>query len=282
MGILACQPKKETTTEAPADKSSAPVSLKLLWQTDTLLTTCESVIFDKTNDILYVANINGAPDGKDGNGFIAKVALDGKITEAQWIKGLDAPKGMGIHDAKLYVSDIDKIHEIDIAAGKVTQTYPVEGAQFLNDITIDGKGRVFVSDTGSGDIVLLENGKVSKWLSGIDGPNGLLAEEKDMLMVSWGAQTLNTIDLSSQQITIRTDSIENPDGIEALTDKTYLVSSWDGQVHYIDRDWKNTRILDTRPDSVNAADIEYIHEKKLLLVPTFFKNTVMAYEVSKK
>jgi sugar lactone lactonase YvrE len=283
MAILACQPKKETT-ETPAGETAPPVSLKMLWQTDTLLTTCESVIYDKSNDILYVANINGVPDGKDGNGFISKVTLDGKVAQAQWIKGgLDAPKGMGIHDGKLYVADIDKIHEIDITAGKVTQTYPVEGAQFLNDITVDGKGRVFISDTGSGDIILLENGKVSKWLSGIDGPNGLLAEDNNtMLMVSWGAQTLNTIDMNSQQIEIKTDSIENPDGIEALTDKTFLVSSWNGQVHYIDRDWKNTTILHTRADSVNAADIEYIHEKKLLLVPTFFKNTVVAYEVSKK
>ena len=51
--------------------------------------------------------------------------------------------------------------------------------------------------------------------------------------------------------------------------------------HHIDNDWNKTLILDTRQDSLNAADIEYIKSKNLLLVPTFFKNTVRAYEVTK-
>ena len=44
---------------------------------------------------------------------------------------------------------------------------------------------------------------------------------------------------------------------------------------------KNSLLIDTRKDSVSAADIEYIAGKKLLLVPTFFKNKVVAYELSK-
>jgi hypothetical protein len=52
-------------------------------------------------------------------------------------------------------------------------------------------------------------------------------------------------------------------------------------VHYVSPEWKNTKLLDTSADKINAADIEYIPEKRLLLVPTFFKNTVVAYEVSK-
>jgi hypothetical protein len=84
--------------------------------------------------------------------------------------------------------------------------------------------------------------------------------------------------MENQQVTMRTDSVENPDGIEAIGNG-YLVSSWNGLVHHIDADWKRTVVLDTRADSLSAADIEYVKEKKLLLVPTFFKNKVMAYEV---
>ena len=50
-------------------------------------------------------------------------------------------------------------------------------------------------------------------------------------------------------------------------------------VHHIDSDWNKTLVLDTRKDSISAADIEYVKSKNLLLVPTFFKNTVVAYEV---
>ena len=80
---------------------------------------------------------------------------------------------------------------------------------------------------------------------------------------------------------MRTDSIENPDGVEAIGNNEYLVSSWNGILHYIDQDWKQTTLLDTQKDSLSSADIEYIKSKNLLLVPTFFKNKVMAYEVKK-
>jgi hypothetical protein len=77
------------------------------------------------------------------------------------------------------------------------------------------------------------------------------------------------------------EGIDNGDGIEAVGDGGYLVSSWNGMIHYISPDWKKTMVLDTRADSVSSADIEYIQEKNLLLIPTFFKNKVRAYEVTK-
>jgi sugar lactone lactonase YvrE len=280
---LACQAPKTESSEAgqtPVGEKKAPVTLSLKWQTDSLLTTCESVIYDKDNDVLYVANINGQPDGKDGNGFVSKVSLDGKITETQWVKGLDAPKGMGLYKGKLYVADIDKIREVEVSSGRLTKTYPVKDAKFLNDVTIDESGRVYVSDTGSGDIILLEYGAVTKWMSGVDSPNGLLAEGENMMMASFGGQTFNVIN-ASKQVTLKNDSIENADGIEAVGDGGYLVSSWNGMVHYIAADGTKTLVLDTRADNISAADIEYIQDKRLLLVPTFFKNRVVAYEVTK-
>jgi hypothetical protein len=285
--VVACQGKKEgsETATVTADSTAAPalpVTLKLKWETDAVLTTCESVIYDKDHDVLYVSNINGAPDGKDGNGFISKVSLDGKVTEAQWVKGMDAPKGLGIANGKLYVADIDRVHEIDIASGKITKTHKVKGAKFLNDVTTDASGKVYISDTGANNILIIENGKLSTWLDKqLNGPNGLLAEDNRMLLAQFAGEDLNTIDLASKQVSQLTDSVNTADGIEALGDGAYLVSSWMGMVTHVSSDWKKTVVLDTRKDSVNAADIEYIQEKNLLLVPAFFKNKVMAYEVSK-
>ncbi|MGC1240817.1 MAG: hypothetical protein WA874_04470 [Chryseosolibacter sp.] len=273
--------EKEDTSAATEEKEEvkAPVTLTLKWETDTLLTTCESVLHDEDQDILYVANINGAPDGKDKNGFISKVSLDGKITEQSWVKGMDAPKGMGLHNGKLYVADIDRVHEIDTKTGKISKTYPVKGAKFLNDITVDN-GKVYISDSGGGSVYLLENGKVSTWMDSLQGPNGLFADNGKILMAFWDAKTLNSVDVSSKEVTKRTDGLENPDGIEAIGNNEYLVSSWNGMVHHIDSDWNKTLVLDTRQDSVSAADIEYVKSKNLLLVPTFFKNKVVAYEVA--
>jgi hypothetical protein len=40
-------------------------------------------------------------------------------------------------------------------------------------------------------------------------------------------------------------------------------------------------LLDTSAEEIGAADIEYISEKNLLLIPTFFKNGLTAYELEK-
>jgi len=272
--FAACQTGTQETV------SNAVPTVKNLWQTDTVLTTVESVIYDPATDALYVSNIAGDPSGKDGNGSIGKVGLDGKVIAAQWVKGMDAPKGLGISNGKLYVADIDRIHEIDIATATIANSFAVDSAKFLNDITIDSNGRVFASDSNTGNVYLLENGAVSVWLSGLDGPNGLLAEGDKMMLALWNQKTLNVID-AGKQVTMKADSLENPDGIEAVGNGGYLVSSWNGMVHYVDQNGKATMIIDTRADSISAADIEYIQEKNMLLVPTFFKNTVMAYELTK-
>src|SRR4051812_25152310 len=272
----ACSPKATETT------SESKPTLTMKWKTEPVLTTVESVIYDKDRDVIYSANINGKPDSLDGNGFISKISPDGGIPTPYWIKGMDAPKGMGIHNGKLYVADVNKIHEVDIDAGKITKTYPVEGSQFLNDVTIDDAGKVYASDSNTGNVYVLDNGAVSTWLSGVGGPNGLLSEGNTMWVLSWKDQTMISVDAASKQVTTKADSLENPDGIEAVGDGTYLVSAWNGLIRHVDPGTgKVTVLLDTRADSVSAADIDYIPEKRLLLIPTFFKNSVVAYELNK-
>ncbi len=275
VALASCGKKPAETTETPK------VTLTAKWQTEPVLTTVESVIYDKSGDVIYSANMNGKADSLDGNGFISKISLDGKIETLHWIDGMDAPKGMGIINGKLYVADVNKVHEVDIASGKITKTYPVEGSQFLNDLTIDEAGKVYVSDSNTGNVYLLDNGMVSVWLSNVGGPNGLLSEGSNLWVLSWKDQTMNSVD-ANKQITMKADSLENPDGVEAVGDGTYLVSAWNGLIRLVDpNSGKVSIILDIRPDSLNAADIDYIPEKKLLLVPTFFKNSVVAYELSK-
>jgi sugar lactone lactonase YvrE len=285
MVVFACQSPKQESTESTADTvavAKPPVTLQMAWQTDTVLTTCESVLYDKDHDVLYVSDINGAPDAKDKNGFISKVGLDGKVIEAQWVKGMDAPKGLGLANGKLYVADIDRVHEVDVNTGKITKTNKVNGAKFLNDVTTDANGKVYISDTGAGTIQVIENGKLSQLADSLKGPNGLLADNNQFFVAQWDAKTLGTLDLTTKQVTVKADSIDNPDGIEAVGDGSYLVSSWNGMITYVSPEWKKTVVLDTRADSVSAADIEYIPEKNLLLIPTFFKNKVVAYTLSKQ
>jgi hypothetical protein len=40
-----------------------------------------------------------------------------------------------------------------------------------------------------------------------------------------------------------------------------------------------TVLIDTTNQKINSADIEYIEGKQILLIPTFFDNRVVAYQV---
>lgn len=276
----ACKQGKQQNEETASTEKQkkATVTLEKKWETTPVLLTCESVLYSEDDDLLYVANINGAHDGKDGNGFISKVSLDGRVTDEKWATGLDAPKGMGLLNGKLYVADLTQVREIDTKTGKVTNNFPAAGAKFLNDIAVNN-GKVYISDSRGGTIYVIEDNKIAVWMQNLDGPNGLFGDGGNLVVALWNARTINTVDISSKEITLRTEGIENPDGIEAIDNNEYLVSSWNGMVHHIDGDWKKTLVLDTRQDSVNAADIAYVKSRNLLLIPTFFKNKVVAYEV---
>ncbi len=256
-----------------------------LWETDTLLTTSESVLYHSSLDLLFVACINGAPTGKDGNGFIAQVDLDGNIVNEKWATGLDAPKGMGVYGDQLYVTNITQLVEIALGSGEVTNRWEVEGAGFLNDITVDKAGTVYFTDSKTNKIHSLKNGVISTWLESteITGFNGLLAEEGGLMLSSMGSSNFAKIDWNTKAIEVLTDSIGAGDGVAADGNENYIVSSWAGEIFHIDGNtWAKTSILNTQSKEIQSADITYIPGKNLLLVPTFFSNSVVAYRLEVK
>jgi sugar lactone lactonase YvrE len=243
------------------------------------MTTSESVIYDPANNLIYVSNINGQPWEQDGNGFISKLDLDGKIVERQWITGLSAPKGLGIHNGHLFVNDNSDIVDIDIAAGKIVKRHTVGGTKQLNDITIAPDGTVYASTSDDFRVVSLKGDVVSTVLDSLEGPNGLLVDGDKFLMLLWNPKTLNMVDVAKGTHSVFAQGLDNPDGVEAVGDGGYFVSSWQGILHYVGTNGQVHKLLDTSADKVSSADIDYVPEKKLLIVPTFFDNRVMAYEV---
>lgn len=248
------------------------------WETDSVLKVPESVFFDKTNNVLYVANIDGKdPWGKDGKGSVGKVGTDGKIIATEWVTGLNAPKGMGLLNNKLYVADIDKVVVIDINQGSVVQTIPVNGAEGLNDITIDKKGVVYVSDSKTKKVHRVENGAATVWLEKLQGPNGVLAVEDDLYVLDNGGMYKAGKDKSLTKIA---DGMEGgTDGIENAAGKDFIVSCWAGSIWYVKGDGSKEHLLDTRDQNINSADIGYDAKNRIVYVPTFWKNSVVAYQL---
>lgn len=257
-------------------------TLTLKWKTEASLRVPESVLLDSKNNVLYVSSIDGTPDAKDGNGFISQVALDGKIKNLKWATGLDAPKGMGLFKNNLYVADISKVITIDIATGKITNKLEIEGAKFLNDVTVDKAGNVYVSDSNTGKIHVVKGGKAEVYFesSEIGGVNGLLATENGLYVVDFPSGANFTLS-KDKKLTKVTSTAEGADGVVPLGNNEYLVSSWHGEVAYVNAKGESKKLLDTRGEKLSAADIEYDPKTKTLFVPTFNANSVMAYTFSK-
>ena len=276
--------KEATDQDVSIEETSEEVTLRLekLWETDTVLTTCESVIYDPEADVLYVSNINGQPLEKDGNGTISQVDMDGNVVMADWITGLDAPKGMGISNGKLYVTNITELVEANISDGQITNRWEVAEAVFLNDITVDTNGTIYFSDSGTNKVHKLENGEIEDFISGenLNSPNGLFAEDGRIMLATMGGSNFGYIDLTTSEYVVKTDSIGAGDGVAPDGDGHYLVSSWSGEVFHINGDtWEKTSLLRTEPDSIQSADITYVIDKQMLFVPTFFNNKVVAYRL---
>ncbi len=267
---------------ASACSSQGDPSLKLRWETPPEFRVPESVIYDPVNEVFYVSNIDGRPTGVDSSGFISRLSTDGKILDLHWVDGLNAPKGMGIHDGKLFVTDITRVAEIDIATGSIVRFYEAEGSEFLNDITVAEDGTVYVSDSNTGRIYRLKDGRLEPWMEGdeLQGANGLLAEDGRLMMVSFATGNMYRIDPETKKAELFATGLESGDGLEAAGNGDYLASSWAGKVFYVFRDGRVKTLLDTQADSVNAADIEFVPMLHLLLVPTFFDNRVRAYELT--
>lgn len=259
-----------------------PGKLVKAWETDTTLRTPESVLYDNRTDVLYVANIDGKSDALDGSGFISKVSLDGKIENLRWTSGLNAPKGMGLYKNRLYVTDVYRLVAINTETGQAEKTWNAvdQKSAFLNDVTVSKDGTVYVSDSRADKIYRLKDDKWEVWMEGeqLNKPNGLLAVGKNQLMVGCTKTgALRSVDVNTKTMMTIADGMTATDGIVPEGKGNYFVSDWNGQVFHVNADGTKKQLLDTRTDKINAADIDYVSKRKLLIVPTFFKNKLVAY-----
>jgi hypothetical protein len=252
------------------------------WEADEGLETPESVKYDAENQVLYVANINGKPLQQDGNGYISKLGLDGKIIEKKWATGMDAPKGMGILSGSLFVSDINKVREIDLETGQVLNTFEATGAEFLNDVDVhEKKQMIFVSDMKTGWVHVLENQALKKWLlvSQASNPNGLYVKGDHLLI--GGDGLVVKVFIPDREARVYIEDTGGIDGLEWVTGEKFIISDWRGSVHFIEAGKPKELLIEYPGMGLNAADIDYVPENNMLYIPTFNDHRVVAYKINK-
>ena len=255
--------------------------------------TPESVKWDSAQDVYFVSNINGAPDAKDGNGYISVVLPSGQVRDSMYMKGLNAPKGMALVHDTLWVADIDVVRGYNARTGAPVATVPVPGAVFLNDITVAPDGSLYVTDTA---IRFAANGQVQHPSTdqifrigpghkvtvaiksdSLGRPNGITWNpvNEHFIIVPFGANRLLAWK-PGETVTKLEPGAGQFDGIEIIRDGSVLVSSWADSSVYRYRHGQGSRLISGVP---SPADIGYDAKRNRVLIPIFTGNRVEIWQL---
>ncbi len=261
------------------------------WEQKQGMDAPESAYYYEPKGWVFVSQVGGSPMEKDGNGRISILTLDGTVVKADWITGLNAPKGLRAHGGRLWAADIDELVEIDIASARVLRKLAVEGAKFLNDVAIGSDGTVYVSDTLISKIFAAKNGKSWVFAEGdaIEYPNGLLVEGNSLVVAGWGKPEadftttvpgrLFKLDLRTKAKTLITkEPTGNLDGLESDGDDGYIVTDWmAGKVLHVSAEGQ-VKLL--KQFKQGTADCAFLPDSRTLILPHMLENRVAAYDLS--
>ena len=230
----------------------------------------ESVAQDAKGNI-YVSEIGEF--NKDGDGKITRISIDGKLST--FANGMDDPKGLTFIDKSLYVTDKNRVLKVE-PDGKwsvfgSTMAFP-QTPIFLNDITSDESGNLYVSDSGnlkSGGAIfkISKNKKITLVLNEntpeILAPNGLWIAKNDLYEVDFSSGILYKINLKTKSISKIAEGLGGGDGLVKFGDNFFI------------SDWKNGKIYKVQGNKVSlykdgftaAADIALSYDKKSIITP---------------
>lgn len=270
--LLAGACARETPNTAP----EAP-RLEQVWRVGGLANP-ESAALSADGTFLYVTNVDGQGEARDGNGFIARVSTDGRMLEREFATGLDAPKGVMLGGDALYVADIDRLVVLDAATGAVRRRVAAPEAVFLNDLTFAPDGAVLMADSGAARIYAVRGDAAEVWLEHelLDSVNGLLAEP-GRLVVTTMAGRLLAIDYESRAITVLAEGLGDADGVAALGEGRYLVSEWPGLMHVVASDGTHATVMDTRSEERFLNDFLLVGD--VLYQPHWEPSEMSAYRL---
>ena len=255
-----------------------------LLESDTTFRSPESIAFDPVREVLYVSNFT-APTrqgGWYGTHTVSKIDLKGNILEDELITGLSSPTGICIHDDKLFIVDRFGVVEYDLAENMISHKYYIKTTEFLNDITVDPEGKIYVTASGTRKVYRIADGKVEVWLEhdSITNPNGILWDEGKLLIGTTSDGCIKTIDPDTKEITKIAFLGETiVDGIRPCG-SGYLVSIFEGNLYWVNLEGEIREILNTREEGLFLADFEYIERRELIFIPTLWNNKILIYRWS--
>ncbi|HEY2349315.1 MAG TPA: hypothetical protein VGH64_09875 [Puia sp.] len=254
----------------------------------------ESVI--KSGDRLFVSNIGGTkadPMALDSNGFISELSADGKVIHQKFQKGiLNAPKGLAVVKDVVYVADVNRVVGFNVRSGEQVFEAGIPSAKFLNDLCKVDDKHVCVSETMSGQVLLVDlTDKSIRFLGSVEGANGVTYDEKTGTLYAVGMGPNMSGGKLYRKNLKNTDTVftvlENSptgifDGLE-MYDNTHLIasdwisfSSQKGRLIIYDLNNHTTKTIEV--DS-GPADITYDPSSHTLFIPRMMVNSLVIEDI---
>lgn len=251
------------------------------------------VVVDEQNEFIYVSNINGGYDLRDGNGFISKLNIDGTVNKMRFIGGaseigvtLHSPKGMALVGSRLYVADIDQLRVFDLEKSRFLYNinfgdFPV---QHFIDLDLGPDGALYVTDGPASTIYRIDvdrQHEVAVFASGVTlgQPHGICwySTRQFFVVDAWGAGSIVEIDRAGKQQVMPAILVDKLEGCAADSYGNIYVSS--ESLNTVFRVAPNFALFGFALGQLRPAGLEFYRAKSELIVATVEGNAVQSFPI---
>ena len=227
----------------------------------------ESVEYDSTGQRFFTSSDNTS---------IIQRASDGTLS--YFGNGLMADYGMEIMGNTLFAITGSTVRGYDLTTEIQVMSASVPGSNFLNGLTNDGNGNLYVTGYSSHKIFKIDVTNfampvVTTIVSNtVTAPNGIIYDGANnrLIFVNWGTNApIKAVNLSTNAVsTITTTTLGNCDGIDDDNYGNYYVSSWSpARITRFNAAFTGMPVTITAPGINSPADIGYAKAIDTLAVP---------------
>jgi sugar lactone lactonase YvrE len=235
----------------------------------------EAIIYDPVSNTYFISNC--------GSNSILRMDTAGNISDfyPQKLIGINGLFSLG---DTLFVTVKHDIVFISIAYDTLIADIPIPGSSYLESVTSDYKGKLYITDSGNGHIyeIDLATRAVRSIYDKLKGPQGILYDfvSKRMIFIDEFSRNIYQLNLEDYTKTPIFYGHTYMDGLTQDNCGNFYVSSWETQSVYVyDNNFKNEKLI---ASGKGPADISIDGVHNLLLLPELAGHSIKFVKLSEK